>query len=88
MGERTFISIDKEVTEIVENNIKYFIQISDTVDYYIDKNDTINYDTVNYEGWKVYQIVRQDILCDTFYGGYYLGNGKDYYKMNLICNYN
>jgi len=84
--EGEYVQSDRQVTEITESNTKYFIQLSDTLTYYIDKNDTTNYDTVSFDGWTIYQFVRQDMFKDTVYGSLYLGNGKEYEYLKSINN--
>ncbi len=87
IGEESYMIVDKEVTDIAENNDKYYIQISNTLNYYFNKNDTVNYDTINYDNWKVYISVRQDILNDTIYGDYYLGNVERFEQLTYINNH-
>jgi len=71
---------NKKVTSIIENDMMYYINIDDTLNYYILKNDTniINYD------WKVYNFIRIDMFNDTLYGSYYLGNDKKYLHLYFI----
>jgi len=73
----SYILHEREVTNITENNTKFFVQISDTLDYYIVKNDTTDYDYVT-DSCEVYQFVREDMFNDTIFGNLYLGNGKEF----------
>lgn len=81
LSDGTYIPADREVTEITQNNTKYFVTVSDTLDYYIDKNDTTVYDT---SSWKVYLFVREDMFKDTIYGGYSLSNGDEFLHLKHI----
>lgn len=74
-----------EIESITETSTKYIVDlVNSTYTLYFNKVDSVDYDTVCYDGYETYYGVVEDLVGDTLRTQLMLGNGTEFKTLRTI----